>query len=307
MNVRRIEFSDAPLEAIDRLAGDHFFSSTSFARLWQKMAGNPVYWVLEESSKTLAILPGVEFGKKPLRRLQAAPNGCYGKILYDDKSLLENKISEALINRIGHAGYCKIFLNDFYNTMIQTDNFDKESVMTHLVNISSADWQPPDSKLRQQIHKAEKEGVQMEPFKASRHMKGFMNLVKLHERRRNTKCQYTQAFFEALADVSVKDDRVHWVWCEHEAQAVASSIFLRQGNAILHWQMYYDEAMAHLQATKLIPYMVAKQAAQRGNKLLNLGASPPGAEGAEFYKSKWGGKFYNYNCYVYKSFLGRLW
>jgi lipid II:glycine glycyltransferase (peptidoglycan interpeptide bridge formation enzyme) len=129
----------------------------------------------------------------------------------------------------------------------------------------------------------------------------------LHEIRRNTNSRCTQVFFKALAQLALTDDRIKWVWCQHENKPVASSIFFREGISILHWQMYYDESMSHLQATKLIPYLAAKQAARQGIEFLNLGASPPGAGGAEFYKSKWGGEIFNYNTYVYKSFLGRFW
>jgi len=308
MNVKRCEFPEAPIELIERLAGNYFFSSTAFAKLWKSMGGKPVYWLAEENGQVIAILPGVEFGKGILRRFQSMPNGCYGQILYNDKSQNNrDEISKLLMGQIREAGYTRIFLNDFYNTMVNPQQFEQERATTYIVDISSPQWQPPDSKLRQQIHKAEKEGLNIEPFNASRHMTGFKNLVKLHEMRRDTKSRYSQAFFEALAKLPVKDDRIQWVWCEHDAKPVASSIFFREGNSILHWQMYYDEVMSQFQATKYIPYQIAKQAQKEGITILNLGASPPDAEGVEFYKSKWGGETFNYNSYIYKSFLGRLW
>ncbi len=308
MKLARLHLADAPIELIDKLAGNYFFSSTSFAKLWETMGGTPMYLLLIVEKEEIAVLPGVEFGKGGFRSFQSMPNGCYGRVLHD-KMNYEDVISLSgeIARFLKSGGYAKVFINDIYKSFVNPRGFGIEEYSTHLVNISAPDWQPPDSKLRQQIHKAEREGLSIVPFDNSRHMPGFMNLVKQHEIRRNTKSRYTQAFFEALAELSLKDNRIQWVWCEHENKPVASSIFFREGISVLHWQMYYDETRSHLQATKLIPYLVAKEAARQGIEFLNLGASPPEAEGAEFYKSKWGGETFDYNTYVHKSFLGRLW
>ena len=308
MNVRRLELADAPIELIDRWAGSYFFSSTPFAKLWASVGGTPVYWIGDENGKTLAILPGVEFGKGIFRRFQSMPNGCYTRFLCSEAEQdYSIDCSNQLVDSLIRAGYARVYINDFHNLIVNPGDYRVEQCATYLVDISSPDWEPPDSKLRQQIHKSQREGLQIVPFDASRYMHDFMELVRLHERRRKAASKYTRAFFEALAELSGKDDRIKWVWCAHDKKPVASSIFFREGNSIIHWQMYYDEAMSHFQATKLIPYLVAKEAQKKGIKKLNLGASPPEAEGAEFYKSKWGGEKYSYNCYIHKTFLGRLW
>ncbi len=308
MNVTRCVLPDAPIELIDRLAGYYFFSSTAFAKLWESMGGKPVYWVVEGNGRTIAILPGVEFGTKMFRRFQTMPNGCYGQILYNDLAETSREaVSACMISRIRNEKYAKIFINDFHSTCADAPGYNVQGCSTYVVDISSPDWQPPDSKLRQQIHKAEKEGIEIVPFSPTRHISGFMQLVTLHEERRKVKSLYNLPFFETLADSSLKDDRVQWVWCESDNKPVASSIFIREGNSILHWQMYYDESLSHLQATKLIPYWVARESAKKGTMFLNLGASPPEAEGIEQYKSKWGGEVFHYNCYVHKTLLGRFW
>ena len=294
MKIKRRTLADAPIELIDRLAGNYFFSSTSFARIWQTFGGNPVYWLAEESGEVVAVLPGVEFGKGRLRRFQAMPNGCYGRIMYNTaESAIHSEISESIVNRILNEKYVKAFLMDFHKTIKCSGKFNIERYKIYLVDISSPDWEPPDAKLRQQIRKGERTKLRLETFDSSLHMKSFMHLVNLHEQRRQTKVTYSQEFFEALADVAARDGRVKWVWCEHEGRPVASHIFFNEGDSLMHWQMYYDEALAYLQATKLIPYAISKQSVRNGIKYLNLGLSPAGAAGAEFYKAKWGGRPYD--------------
>ena len=308
MNVKRSEFSDAPIELIDQLAGNYFFSSTVFAKLWESMGGKPVYWMAVESGRILAVLSGVEFGRGSLRRFQSMPNGCYGRILFNvGEEIRQSEIATAMVSRIIAEKYVKAFITDFHKTILNSSGFEIEEYTVFMVDISSVDWEPPDQKLRQQIHKAEREKLVLEKFSAPRHLDQFMRLVHLHEKRRQTKIVYTRQFFESLAVLAADDSRINWVWCEQKGQAVASHIFFIEGSSLMHWQMYYDEALSHLQATKLIPYLISKEAAKKGIKYLNLGLSPSGAEGAEFYKRKWGGTPCNYNCCFYKSFLGKLW
>jgi len=307
MNVNRCELSDAPLDLIDRLAGNYFFGSTDFARLWQAIGGKPVFWLVEEAGRVLAILPGVEFGIGIFRRFQSMPDGCYGQVLFDSTVANDRlAVTKLILTRILSEGYMKVFLNDYHNMISKEPRFGIEKCLTHLVDISTPNWQPPDSKLRQQIHKAENEGVTLQSFHAAKHLDQFMNLVKLHERRRATQSNYTRPFFELLAELTNQDSRIRWVGCEVDGKLAESSIFFREGNSIIHWQMFYDETFSHFQPTKFVPFAVAKQAAANGIKYLNLGASPPDAEGAELYKSKWGGTPYSYNCFVYKNLLGRL-
>ena len=307
MKIVRRTIADAPIELIDRLAGNYFFSSTSFAGLWRTFGGNPVYWLAEENGEVVAVLPGVEFGRGRLRRFQSMPNGCYGKILYNTtESAIKSEIAESIVERILNEKYVKAFLTDFHKTIKCSSKFNIERYTNYLVDISSPDWEPPDSKLRQQIRKGERTNLTLETFDPSLNMNNFMHLVNLHERRRNTKVTYNQEFFEALADVAARDGRIRWIWCEHDDRPVASHIFFIEGESLMHWQMYYDEALSDLQATKFIPFSISKQSVRNGIKYLNLGLSPEGAAGAEFYKGKWGGRPYNYNCYVHKNFLGRL-
>jgi hypothetical protein len=307
MIVKRYELADAPAELIDRLAGDYIFSTTSFARMWRAHGGKPVYWIAEENGTPKAIMPGVEFGRGIFRRLQSMPNGCYGRILTNnDNDLKTAEVSMLILMRIIQFGYMKFYLHDFHKSFGVISGIKSKECTTQLVDISNPGWEPPDGKLRQQIHKAERENLSIKKFEADRDMEGFLKLVGFHEKRRSVKSLYGRTFFEALAELARQDNRIKWMWCEIDKAAVSSHIFLREGNSIIHWQMYYDESRSQLQATKLIPYKVAKEAQDEGIKYLNLGASPPEAEGAEFYKSKWGGEIYKYSCYEHKNGLGKF-
>jgi len=308
MDISIVSLDDSTQDFIDNLAPVCFFSSTSFARLWRAAGGNPICLLLRVEGQTVGCMNAVEFGIGPLKTFQAMPNSCYSRLLVADNYELDmtaasKQIAEAIISR----GYRRSIITDFYGRYSGLDGFESAEQETLLVDISDKDWQPPDSKLRQQIRKAESEGVQLSNFNTDRHLSGFMQLVKLHEKRRRVKSKYNLNFFTALAKIAKNDKRVIWKYCEREGAPVASSIFFREGDSLIHWQMYYDERFSNLQATKYIPYAVARDADGAGVKYLNLGATPAGAEGAEFYKSKWGGRAVSYKCYTHNNLLGKIW
>ena len=308
MDISIVSLDDSPEDFIDSLAQQHFFSSINFARLWRTLGGKPICLLLRVEGQVVGCMNAVEFGVGPLKAFQAMPYGCYSRLLVADNCELDmtaasKKIGEAIILK----GYRRSIITDFYGRYSGLNGFDSAEQETLLVDISAKDWQPPDSKLRQQIRKAASEGIELADFEADKHLGGFMQLVKLHEKRRGVKLKYNQKFFIALAKIAKHDKRVIWKYCERDGAPVASSIFFREGDSLIHWQMYYDKQFSNLQATKYIPYVVARNSAGSGVRYLNLGATPAGAEGAEFYKSKWGGKSMCYKCYTHNNILGKIW
>ena len=164
---------------------------------------------------------------------------------------------------------------------------------------------PADRKLRSKLRKAERENVKIQPFCRESHMKGFMHLMEETERRHGRKPKYSAQFYNALALLQSHDDRIIWLWCEHDGRPVVSHIRLIEGETALCWQVGSDKSLSYLKANQYMLWYLVGELKRRGVRRLNLGASPPGASGLVAYKSKWGGERYDYNCYVYKSWLGQ--
>lgn len=308
MDISIVSLDDSPEDFIDNQAQDYFFSSTNFARLWRAAGGNPVCLLFQTGGENAACMTAVEFGIGPFKTFQAMPNGCYSRLLVADKNELDMTTAAKQIGEaVRSKGYRKSIITDFYGHYPSLNGFESIEYETLLVDISDKDWQPPDSKLRQQIRKAVSEGIEVVDFELDRHIDGFMKLVKLHEKRRREKSKYDKKFFTALAVIAKIDKRLIWKYCERDGTPVASSIFFREGDSLIHWQMYYDEKFSNLQATKYIPYSVARESAGLGIKYLNLGVTPAGALGADFYKSKWGGNSVSYKCYTHNNVLGKFW
>ncbi len=308
MNVARYVASDLSADDIPQPPLDSFFNSSGFADLWRAVGGTPVYWVVEDDDGDLAgFLPGVEFGLRGFRRFQAMPDGCYGGLHLspgkpDDKEV----IGRLLLDAIAGAGYLKAFVTDFYADFDRHGDFRAEKLRTTLVDIGDPGWQPPDKKLHQEIRKAEREGIVVERFDAQNHMKPFLGLVRETELRHDRKPRYPHRFYAALAELAARDDRVQWLWCEHDGRPAASHIFFMERNMIVNWQVYFDKTFSFLKPNQYTLYMMAKEASQKGIRFLNLGSSPPDAVGLQTYKGRWGGKVHEYCCLCRKSWLGKL-
>ncbi|MBU8932935.1 MAG: GNAT family N-acetyltransferase [candidate division Zixibacteria bacterium] len=300
---------------VEQLAGEDsllltngpFFTSPGFAFVWESHGGTPVVWIAEEDGEIVALLPGVEYGRRPMVRFMSMPNGCYGGLVLSSKDG-DNKqeLGRLLLAAIADYHYATTHIYDFRSNLPSDNRFKHEPCQTSLVDISDPDWQPPDKKLRQQIRKAEKEGIEVIPFSGDTHMSGFLDLVSIFEQRTGQKCKYSPEFFSAMAVLAAGDDRVRWFWCEFEGHPVSSNIFIVNDDQLLHWQAYFDEAYSFLHPSKYIPYYAARNAVGHDLKYLNLGASPEDVPGVASYKAKWGGVVYQYNCLIRQKGLGRF-
>jgi len=307
MNVERLTAPSVGSDLLTTLSVESFFCSAGFARLWETMGGRPVYWAAVDAGEIVALLPGVEFGRWPLVRFQAMPDGIYARLFppsLDDQTRKE--VAGALLQAVAEAGYVKTHVTDFYGLMEVPDRYSSLPCRTTVVDISGENWMPPDRKLQSEIRRAEREGVTVERFQAKRHLERFVSLTQVTERRHGRKPRYTVEFFAALAALAEADHRVIWYYCEYENKPVVSHISFIDGDLALHWQVYYDKTFSFLKANQFMLWRLIGELRDRSVRRLSLGASPADAAGLADYKAKWGGEEYAYVCYLHRSGLGRL-
>lgn len=303
VNIKSI--TPTQVTAIEILTSESFFASYDFMHIWESMSGKSVCWIVEENNEIVAVLPAVEFGVGTLKRMQALPDGCYSSIFTKENAQTAIYKKE-LLKAVLSYGYQKIFIYDFYNTIIEADAYYKSQCQTTLVDVSSPDWQPPDKKLQSEIRKAERENVHVEKFHKEKHLKQFIALMKQTEKRHDRKAKYFDAFFAALAELAETDKRIIWNWCEHEGNAVSSHINFVEQNQIINWQVYFDKQFSFLKANQKMLFELAKTARYKNIQYINLGASPIEAPTLSEYKNKWGGVIKEYVCYSHKSLLGKI-
>jgi hypothetical protein len=284
-----------------------FLGSPAFARVFRTIGGRDVYWVAQLNGQPVAALTAVEFGHKPLKRLQSMPDGLYSSlVMLDDSGRNAPDAAKAILEAIAGAGYAKLYVNDFYGQLVGANACETIDCYTTLVDIARPGWRPPDKKIRSEIRKAEREGIRLLKFDPGRHFHKFLALMEGTERRHGRQPKYSAEFFGTLAELAREDERIHWVYVDADSQAAASHIYFVENDMVLNWQIYFDKAFSHLKPNQYILFHTALKLAGQGVTTLNLGASPAGADGLVEQKQKWGGRAFRYPCYCAKSMLGHL-
>jgi hypothetical protein len=307
MEVARLTASEVEPDLLTRLSVESFFCSLGFIRLWETVGGRPVYWLAVDAGETVALLPGVEFGRWPWRRFQSMPDGVYTRALPDSPDhRARREVAGAILGAIADFGYARVYVTDFHRQLKPPAAYSPLFCSTTVLDITDEGWQPPDRKLQSELRKAEREGVTVERFNMDRHMAGFLALMRGTERRHGRSPRYPAEFFAALAALADVDDRVMWCYYEHEGAPVVSHINFVEHDLALHWQVYYDKAFSSLKANQFMLRRLIDELQARSVRRLSLGASPPEAHGLAEYKAKWGGREYGYICYHHRSGLGRL-
>lgn len=310
MTVRLVSWRDLTPELSGRLAQFSPYTSPRFVALFEAVNGQAGFLVVEESGEPISAIPLVEFGRGPLKRMQALPDGLPAPIWFapgyiDRAGQLQNAILQAIVDR----RYLKSRLTDYDNRWDTADwtLFPQvTSVIDFNPDLQSELWDPPDKTLRAEIAKSHREGVSVVKFNPMEQMSPFLELTSRTEERHGRRPKYPPLFWRALAELALTDDRIRWLCVQHESRLAAVHIFMKDKDSALNWQICFDKEFSSLKPNQAITWFAANQFRREGVRYLNLGATPADAPGVESYKQKWGGTDYRYRILSQRSFLGRL-
>ena len=309
MNITLLSWRDLAPNFAETLNQFSLYASPSFVSLFETMGGESGYFLVEDGGQTVAVLPVVEFGRGPFRRLQALTDGLHAPVwIAESRRADAVPLTNAILDRIAARSYLKASITDFDNQLCPKD-WQAQEMETSLVDLEKADsyagWLPPDKTLRAEIAKAERDGVTVAPFDSPKHLSSFVSLMRQTEARHGRRQKYPDSFWRALAELSARDSRILWFCVESGGRLAASHIYLVDRRAALNWQICFDKSFSSLKPNQAIMCHAANQLKKAGVGYLDLGATPPGASGVESYKEKWGGRAYRYRVWRRASLLGR--
>ncbi len=307
MKADRLTSVELPPDIKQRMNSSSFLGSPDFARVFKTMGGSDVYWVVNDGGSPVMALTSVEFGHRPMKRLQCMPDGLYtGFVPLSNLGDSEAECYRSVAQAMAGAGYARCVVADFYRRLEMPPEWEEIECQTTMVDISGNDWQPPDKKIRSEIRKAEREGIIVEAFDPDKHFESFVTLMESTEKRHGRKPKYSADFFLELAHLAQVDNRVQWMHVEVQGRAAASHINFVENDMIVNWQIYFDKEFSWLKPNQYLLFETCRRMAGRGVRWLNLGASPPDAESLSAQKNKWGGEQYAYKCYTLKTGLGHV-
>jgi hypothetical protein len=304
VNVSRRAFNEVPGDRYRALTGDAFFASPGFADLWRTRDGEPCVWCVEADGRTIAVLPGVEFRRGPLRRFASMPDGCYGGVFVAEEACAERAgCTRALLAALTRR-YAIADVFDFRRATSFAPGYVQKPCEARLITITGPAWVPTDPTLEQQAQKAAREGIRIGRFDPDRHMAGLMRLAEETARVHRCRQRYPRAFFEGLAALARRDTRIVWRWCEHDGAPAASHIYIVEGGMLMAWQSFFDRRYSFLKPNQAIRLAVCREFAAAGGRTLNLGSTPRHATGLAAYKRRWGGRLVRYPDHRWNALAG---
>jgi hypothetical protein len=304
MDVTRRAFAEVPENRYRALTGDAFFVSRGFAELWRTRDGEPCVWCAEADGALIAVLPGVEFRRGPLRRFAAMPDGCYGGVFVAAEAAAENDRCARMLLAALTRRYAVVDIFDFRRGIGVAPGWQRRPCEARLITLTGPGWVPADPTLEQQAQKAAREGIDIEPFDAERHLSGLMRLADETARVHRCRQRYPRAFFAALAALARSDGRIVWRWCEHDGLPAASQLYVIEDGMLMAWQSYFDRRFSFLKPNQAMRLDVCRAFAAGGGRLLNLGATPRRAAGLAAYKRRWGGRLVPYLDHSWNALAG---
>lgn len=295
-----------PLSQLDstlrqQLDSGSLFGTTGFLNLWSEMNGTPVCWIGENAAAT-TMLPGVEFGKGPAKRFQAMPDGLYMNWVGE----VHDAAKTDMLTAVGKYRYVRATAADYDSACPVVDGWQGEDAVASVISLTTDGYQPPDATLRSEVRKAEREGIEVHSMNWPNHGAAFLELMRHTEERHGRKPKYSPSFFEKLAELSLREERIRWLVVPHDGELAASHIFLIHNRTALHWQVYFDKKFSYLKPNQYLLASMIDQFAKAGLSEVNLGATPEGSDSLTWYKDKWGGRERRYQIYSHSSLLGRL-
>lgn len=246
--------------------------------------------------------------KKVFNCLEAMPLGLYGR------PIIQGEWSPEKGREILHhilAGRC-IEMQYVENPLYEHLNFllpkgiirEVHHVETHLLNLTESwdiMWENVFSpRIRNQVRKAEKEGLKVRLGSSIEDVEKFYSLYELSTLDWGyTQPPYSKQFFLNLMDNA--NNTIQLLLVEDHEKAIASGIFIEDVDFVLYWFGVMDKIAERKFPVYLMLSHVIHEAIIKGKKYLNMGASGK-LDGVRKFKELWGAKPMPYDIVVFRKY-----
>ena len=286
---------DRYADLVTHCASATVYQTTAWLDVWKHLGADLAF--VEVDSETM--LPFVCRGRGPLRRAYSLPFDTYGGPVTAQPN---GPVSfERVVEPLGNASARVV---DFGSRMASS-NGSARRVSSHVVDLSAgyeaAATRYSDSN-RRLIRQAQDHGVHVEAVNHASQLRAFHSM-HLRTVARHGARPLPHAFFDAVFASLAPANLATFYLARHDGHVVAGNLVLRHGDRSYDWMWVYDDRYLQLRATNLMIDRAVRDEADRGARLLNLGASPNDHLGSVRFKQSFGATPFEYTVYAH---TGRL-
>jgi len=108
--------------------------------------------------------------------------------------------------------------------------------------------------------------------------------------KKHPKSFYTAEFYRTMLEILLPTGRLFWPIVCQNGEPVGFQIYFPFKKEWFYWGAAYEPRFSRTRPGYFLFYHALQQAKEKGAERLNFGATPPGASGVRFFKSRLGGK-----------------
>jgi hypothetical protein len=264
-----------------------------------------------DGKNLVAGMPGVITGRLGLESFYSMLNDTYGGVVYCETCV--DEIKEEFVSHITDyfkgKKFSRVVITDYNGNLAFWTDFPmtRKKHFTHIIEFDSNGQYQPHKKVKGDIRAGQRAKSEVVRIENSSQIDAFYNLYQMTEQRHNKKkTLYGKAFFNSILDHLGESRRLYWTGLMAGEKMIGSQIHFIHGDTLVNWQTVSDYEKRHHKPGQLLMYDAVRKGMEIGLTKINLGASPPDADGLIFYKERWGGVRVEYDILTYRSGLRRL-
>jgi hypothetical protein len=316
-----MNFKVTDLESLDRERWEGLARNGSFFHTWHWMkicinglapGVTGLFLCGYEGDELVAGMPAIVTKRYGLRSLYAMPYGTYGDAVFAPGlgGAAQAEFGRLLIEYLGEGRFSRIAIVDFDGVLAgrAAPLLKRERCFTHIITLNgNEEHNPPDKKVNGHIRAGQRAETEISRLETFGQLDDFYALYELTEHRHGRRRPlYRKRFFTSILEEIGDSKMLYWNCLLSEGAMVGSCINFIFNESLFNWQTVSDYESRHLKPNHVLLADAIQRGVTLGVKTVNLGASPPDAQGLIDYKERWGGVRVDYDCYHHDSWIRRM-
>ncbi len=289
-------------QLLEHSPGSTVYHTAEWAELWSSSFPyfRAAFAVVQDDGRYLAGLPLVLRGCYPLIRIYSMPMGGYGGLLVrsDAPGRAEDYFG-GLKKIVDRLRPCFWQMVDFENRMgfLVKHRFSRDVVVTQLVDLEAYRGISRQRTKRGAVQSSRR-GVEVVDLEDEEQLESGYRLLGFRDESYGQRTKYPYRFFQGLWRNLAPRGLARMAVARHQGKTIGFIVDLFYRDTAIYW-----DGASHPEFRSLRPADALIQATigwglSKGMRWLNLGASPPGAQGLERFKKSWGGQVREYYVFT---------
>lgn len=299
------------LESLDRRGwesllrespGASIYHTAEWAGLWP--AAFPFFraaFLVEcQDGRYLAGMPVVIRGRFPLARIYSMPMGTYGGLLV--RAGLEGRTEDRFLGLMGALKALRPCLTEVVDfegrhAFLSKHGFAQRQAKTHMVDLNVQKGISKQKAKRGAVQSS-KRGVAVRDLTDQADLAQCHRLLAERDRSFGQATKYPPAFFQRLWQDLAPLGRARIGLATIDSRIIGFTADLAYGDTVTYWDGATAPEHRSLRPADALIQATIDWGLGKGCRWLNLGGSPPGAEGLVRFKESWGGQERSYPVYT---------